>query len=114
MSFFISDAMAEAAPAAAGAATQPGLLEAMFPFVVLFIVFYFLLIRPQSKRAKEHKKLIEALSKGDEVLTSGGIYGKIVETGEQHVVVELADNLQVKLQREAVSSLLPKGTIKSL
>lgn len=114
MSFFISDAMAEAAPAAAGASQQPGLLEAMFPFIILFIVFYFLLIRPQSKRAKEHKKMVEALSKGDEVLTQGGIYGKIIEVGEAHVVVELADNVEVKLQREAVSSALPKGTIKAL
>jgi preprotein translocase subunit YajC len=114
MSFFISDAMAEAAPAAAGASQQPGLLEAMFPFIILFIVFYFLLIRPQSKRAKEHKKMVAALSKGDEVLTQGGIYGKITEVGEAHVVVELADNVEVKLQREAVSSALPKGTIKAL
>jgi len=114
MSFFISDALAEAAPAAAGGAQQPGMLEAMFPFVILFIVFYFLLIRPQSKRAKEHKKMVETLSKGDEVLTQGGIYGKIVEVGEQHMVLELADNVQVKVQREAVSSLLPKGTIKAL
>lgn len=113
MSFFISDAMAEAAPAA-GAAQQPGLLEAMFPFIILFIVFYFLLIRPQSKRAKEHKKMVEALSKGDEVLTQGGIYGKIIEVGETHVVLEMADNVEVKLQREAVSSALPKGTIKAL
>ncbi|MGM0593953.1 MAG: preprotein translocase subunit YajC [Pseudomonadota bacterium] len=111
MSFFISDAMAEAAPAAA---QQPGLLEAIFPFIILFIVFYFLLIRPQSKRAKEHKKMVEALSKGDEVLTQGGFYGKILEVGEQHLELELADNLQVKVQREAVASLLPKGTIKSL
>jgi preprotein translocase subunit YajC len=114
MSFFISDAMAEAAPAAAGGAQDPNVLAQLFPFVILFIVFYFLLIRPQSKRAKEHKKMVEALSKGDEVLTQGGIYGKIVEVGEQHMMVELADNVQVKVQREAVSSLLPKGTIKSL
>jgi len=113
MSFFISDAMAEAAPAAAGA-QQPGLMEALFPFIILFIVFYFLLIRPQSKRAKEHKKMVSALSKGDEVLTQGGIYGKIVEVGETHIEVELANNLQVKVQREAIASLLPKGTIKAL
>lgn len=113
MSFFISDAMAEAAPAAAGA-QQPGLMEALFPFIILFIVFYFLLIRPQSKRAKEHKKMVSALSKGDEVLTQGGIYGKIVEVGETHIEVELADNLQVKVQREAIASLLPKGSIKAL
>lgn len=114
MSFFISDAMAEAAPAAAGAGQQPGLLEAIFPFVILFIVFYFLLIRPQSKRAKEHKKMVEALSKGDEVLTAGGLYGKVVEVGEQHVALEVAENLLVKVQRDSVASLLPKGTIKAL
>lgn len=113
MSFFISDAMAEAAPTAAGGA-QAGLLEAIFPFIILFIVFYFLLIRPQSKRAKEHKKMVSALSKGDEVLTQGGIYGKVLEVGETHLELELADNLQVKVQRGAVASLLPKGTIKSL
>ncbi len=113
MSFFISDALAETAPAAAGA-SQPGMLEALFPFVILFIVFYFLLIRPQSKRAKEHKKMVEALAKGDEVLTQGGIYGKIIEVSEEIVTVELADNVQVKLQRAAVASVLPKGTIKTL
>ncbi len=112
MSFFISDAMAEAAPAAAQ--QQPGLLEALFPFIVLFIVFYFLLIRPQSKRAKEHKKMVEALAKGDEVLTQGGVYGKIIEVTEEAVTVEVADNVQIKLQRAAVASVLPKGTIKAL
>ena len=111
MSFFISDALAEAAPAAA---QQPSLMQGLFPFIILFVVFYFLLIRPQSRRAKEHKKMVEALSKGDEVLTSGGIYGRIVEVGETHMLVEIADNVQVKLQREAVSSVLPKGTIKNL
>ena len=112
MSFFISDALAQEAPAAA--ASQPGLIEALFPFIILFIVFYFLLIRPQSKRAKEHKKMVEALGKGDEVITQGGVYGKITEVGEEAVTVELADGVQVKLQRAAVASVLPKGTIKSL
>ena len=110
MSFFISDAYAQAAPAA----QQPGLLESLLPFVILFAVFYFLLIRPQQKKAKEHKVMTENLAKGDEVLTQGGLYGKIVEVGESHVVVELADNMQVKLQRVAVAAVLPKGTIKSL
>lgn len=114
MSFFISDAMAEAAPAAAGAAQQPGMLEALFPFVVLFIVFYFLLIRPQSKRAKEHKKMVEALSKGDEVITQGGVYGKITAVAEEAVTIEVADNVEIRLQRAAVASVLPKGTIKTL
>ncbi len=111
MSFFISEALAQDAPAAA---QQPGLLEALFPFIILFIVFYFLLIRPQSKRAKEHKKMVEALAKGDEVLTQGGIYGKIVEVAEEAITVEIADNVQVKVQRAAVGSVLPKGTIKTL
>lgn len=113
MSFFISDAMAEAAPAAAGA-QQPGMLEALFPFIILFIVFYFLLIRPQSKRAKEHKKMVEALAKGDEVLTQGGIYGKVTEVADEAITVEVADNVLLKLQRAAVTSVLPKGTIKTL
>lgn len=112
MSFFISDAFAEAAPAAAQ--QQPGLLEALFPFVVLFVVFYFLLIRPQSRRAKEHKAMVEGIGKGDEVVTQGGIYGKVTEVGEQYVQVQIADNVQVKLQRSAIASMLPKGTIKSL
>lgn len=110
MSFLISDAWAE--PAAA--AQQPGLLEALLPFVILFVVFYFLLIRPQSKRVKEHKTMVEALQKGDEVVSNGGLLGKIVELGENFVVVELADNVQVKLQRQAVASVMPKGTMKSL
>ena len=109
MSFFISNAMAET-----GTAQQPGILEMLFPFIILFVVFYFLLIRPQSKRAKEHRKMVENLSKGDEVLTQGGIYGKIVEVGDEVLTVEIADGHQVKLQRVAVASVLPKGTIKAL
>jgi preprotein translocase subunit YajC len=109
MSFFISNAMAEA-----GASSQPGIFEVLFPFIILFVVFYFLLIRPQSKRAKEHRKLVEALAKGDEVMTQGGIYGKITEVGEEALTVEIADNLQVKVQRAAVASVLPKGTLKTL
>jgi preprotein translocase subunit YajC len=112
MSFFISDAMAEAAPAAAQ--QQPGLIEALFPFIILFVVFYFLLIRPQSKRAKEHKAMVEAIGKGDEVITQGGLYGKITEVSEEYLQVQLADNVEVKVQRGAIASLLPKGTIKSL
>ena len=112
MSFFISDAMAEAAPVAAQ--QQPGLMEALFPFIILFIVFYFLLIRPQSKRAKEHKSMVDAISKGDEIVTQGGLYGRVSEVREEYLQVKLADNVEVKLQRGAVMSMLPKGTIKSL
>ncbi|MEN8168868.1 MAG: preprotein translocase subunit YajC [Pseudomonadota bacterium] len=111
MSFFISDAMAEAAPAAA---QQPNLIEALFPFIILFVVFYFLLIRPQSKRAKAHKAMVEAVGKGDEVVTQGGLYGKVTEVNEEYLQVSVADNVEVKVQRGAITSLLPKGTIKSL
>lgn len=110
MNFFISNAMADA-----GAAAQPSIWEVMLPFIILFVVFYFLLIRPQSKRAKEHRKMVSALAKGDEILTQGGIYGKIIEAGEEVLVVEIADNLQVKVNRNtAVASVLPKGTLKTL
>lgn len=111
MSFFISDALAQAAD---GAARQPSMLEALFPFAILFVVFYFLLIRPQSKRAKEHKKMVEALAKGDEVVTQGGLLGKVTEVGENFVEVEIADNMKVKVQRSAIATLMPKGTVKSL
>jgi preprotein translocase subunit YajC len=111
MSFFISDAFAEAAPAAA---QTPDLLGALFPFIILFVVFYFLLIRPQSKRAKEHKNMVAALGKGDEVVTNGGLLGKITEVGENAITLELAENVQVKLERSAIAKVMPKGTIKEL
>ena len=109
MSFFISEAIAEAAPAAA---QQPSMLEALLPFAILFAVFYFLLIRPQSKRAKAHKALVASMGKGDEVVTNGGILGKIVELGDNFILVEVADNLQMKIQRDAIANLMPKGTFK--
>jgi len=111
MSFFISDAMAEAVPAAA---QQPGMIEALLPFVILFVVFYFLLIRPQSKKAKQHKSMVEAVGKGDEVVTQGGLFGKITEVSDEYLQVKVADNVEVKVQRGAIASMLPKGTIKSL
>lgn len=109
MSFFISDAFAQAADGA-----QPSILEALFPFIILFVVFYFLLIRPQSKRAKEHKKLVQELSKGDEVVTQGGVLGKITDVDENFIILEVSDNVQIKVQRQSVASLMPKGTIKSI
>lgn len=111
MSFFISNAIAETGQTAA---KQPDMLSALLPFIILFAVFYFLLIRPQSKRTKEHKKLIEAVSKGDEIATNGGLMGKITAVNEQYVTVELAEGVQVKLQKQAISAVLPKGTIKSI
>jgi len=109
MSLLISDAWAEAAPAAP---QEPGLLG-FVPLVVIFVLFYFLLIRPQMKRAKEHRKMVETLSKNDEVVTSGGLLGKIVDVEESFLTVEIAEGVRVKVQKNAVTSLVPKGTAKS-
>jgi preprotein translocase subunit YajC len=81
--------------------------------VLIFVVFYFLLIRPQAKRAKEHKAMVGALAIGDEVVTSGGILGKVMEASEQFLTLEIADGVRVKVQRHTISSVLPKGTLKS-
>jgi preprotein translocase subunit YajC len=109
MSFFISDAMAQADGAPAG---DP-LLGLLFP-IGLIVILYFLMIRPQIKRQKEHKKLIEGLSKGDEVITMGGVAGRIVELGENFAQLEVADNVRIKVRRSAVEVLLPKGQLKEL
>ena len=82
--------------------------------IVLFAVFYFLLIRPQQKRAKEHKKMVEALAKGDEIVTNGGLLGRISRIGDDFLTVEVAEGLEVRVQRGAVASLMPKGTMKSV
>jgi len=84
------------------------------PLVLIFVVFYFLLIRPQTKRAKEHKKMVAGLSKGDEVVTNGGLLGRITEVGENFVQVKVAENVELKVQRQAVANLMPKGTSKEL
>ncbi|QEP45015.1 preprotein translocase subunit YajC [Ectothiorhodospiraceae bacterium BW-2] len=114
MSFFIGEAWAEGDAAVAGAAQQPGLLEALFPFIILFIVFYFLLIRPQQKRVKQHKAMTEALQKGDEVITNGGILGKVTELAEEFLTIEIAEGVVIRVQRSAVATVMPKGTIKEL
>ena len=108
MSFLISDALA------APAASQPDPIMSFLPLILIFAVFYFLLIRPQSKRAKELKQMISALAKGDEVVTTGGLLGKVTDVGETFVAVEIADGVQVKVQKNAVAGLMPKGTIKAL
>ncbi len=82
--------------------------------VLMLVVFWFILIRPQMKRAKEHKAMVEALEKGAEVVTAGGIVGKITKIGEGYVTLEIADNTEIVVQRQAVQTLLPKGTMKSL
>lgn len=108
MEFFVTNAWAQAAPSPTG-----GMLGTILPLLLIFVVFYFLLIRPQAKRAKEHKAMVAALGVGDEVVTSGGILGRVVETGEQFLTVEIASGVQVKVQRHTVASVLPKGTLKS-
>lgn len=107
LDFFITSAFAQ------DAAAQPNTLMSFLPLVIIFVIFYFLLIRPQMKRAKEHKKLVAELGNGDEVVTNGGLLGKITKVGESFVTIELADNVQIKLQRQAITSVMPKGTIKS-
>jgi preprotein translocase subunit YajC len=107
MSFFISDAMAE------GAAAQGSGWEGLIPLVLLFVVFYFLLIRPQQKKVKEHKALVEAIKKGDEVVTYGGLAGVLREVGDTFCHIEIADDVIVKVERQNVARLLPKGTLKS-
>jgi preprotein translocase subunit YajC len=107
MDFFISNAYAQSA------GTTDSLIS-LLPLVFIFGVFYFLLIRPQSKRQKEHKELIEALQKGDEVTTAGGLLGKVMEVNDTFVKVEVADNVILTVQRHTVSAVMPKGTIKSV
>lgn len=109
MDFLISSAYAQAADAAA----QPNPLLSFLPLLVLFAVFYFMLIRPQMRRAKEQRTMVAALAKGDEVVTNGGIAGRIDEVGESFLTLEIAANVKIKLQKNAVSIVLPKGTLKS-
>ncbi|MEI7457404.1 MAG: preprotein translocase subunit YajC [Nitrosomonadales bacterium] len=105
---FISNAYAEAAGAAPG-----GFMEYL-PLVALVAVFYFLVLRPQQTRAKEHKVMVEALQRGDEVVTIGGELGRVTKVFEAYVGVELAENLEVTVQKTAIQAVLPKGTIKSI
>lgn len=108
---FISNAYAQAAPAAAS--PESGLLG-MLPLVLMFVVLYFVMIRPQMKRQKEHKAMVDALQKGDEVVTAGGVVGKITKVADSYVSVEIATGTEIIVQRAAVQLPLPKGTIKSL
>jgi preprotein translocase subunit YajC len=101
------------AQAAAGAAQENTLLT-FLPMVAIFIVFYFLLIRPQQKKQKEARAMLESLEKGNEVVTAGGILGRIVKLDEQYATVEVAPNVQMTVQRGSISQLLPKGTLKAL
>ena len=106
----ISSAYAQAS----GAASQSDTLLTFLPMVAIFVVFYFLLIRPQQKKQKEARAMLDALENGNEVVTAGGVLGRIVKLDEQYVTVEVAPNTQMVVQRGAISQLLPKGTIKAL
>jgi preprotein translocase subunit YajC len=106
----ISSAFAQA-PAGGGA--DGGMMNILF-IVLMFVIIYFLMIRPQMKRAKEHKTMLEALQKGDEVITAGGVLGRVSKMGDAYVTVEIAPNTEVAVQKAAVQIVLPKGTLKSI
>jgi preprotein translocase subunit YajC len=105
----ISSAFAQTAPAAAGGGESQ--LLSMLPLVLMFVVLYFLMIRPQMKRQKEQRSMIDALQKGDEIVTIGGVLGKILEMGETHMLLEVKAG-QMQIERSAVARVLPKGTMK--
>lgn len=111
LDFLINDAWADAAAPAAG---QASMLAQILPLGLLLVVFYFLLIRPQMKRAKEHRQMLSSIAKGDEVVTTGGVVGKVREIGENLIVLEIADRVEIRVQKPAVSGVLPKGTMTSL
>ena len=107
---FISEAFAQSAPAAAGD-TGSSLLS-LLPLVLMFVVLYFIMIRPQMKRQKEHKAMVEAIAKGDEVVIGGGVVGRVAKVGESYLGVEVANGVELQVQRSAVVQVLPKGTFK--
>lgn len=109
---FISSAFAQTAPAAAAGGDMQSSLLSMLPIVLMFVVLYFIMIRPQMKKQKEHRAMVDALAKGDEVVTAGGILGRVSSLGENFIGVELASGVEVQLQRQAVVQVLPKGTMK--
>lgn len=109
MRFFISDAAAQDAPAS----SSPGIEGLLFPLAIL-VFFYFLFIRPQAKKSKEQKQMLAALTKGTEVVTSGGVLGKVIEVDENFVKLEVSDNSFIQVQRHAVTSMMPKGTYKTV
>ena len=108
LNFLIQDAMAQATSGPSG---EIGLMNLLFP-IVLIVAFYFLLIRPQTKRAKEHKQMVDTVKKGDEVVSGGGVLGRVTDVGENFLQVEIADGVQIRLQKQALGSLMPKGTYK--
>jgi preprotein translocase subunit YajC len=109
MDFFINTAHAQAAGAGGG----QGIMSALMLPLVLLVVFYFLLIRPQNKRAKEQREMLSKIAQGDEVATTGGILGKVTAVGDQFLTLEIANGVSIKLQKHQVGQLLPKGTVKN-
>jgi preprotein translocase subunit YajC len=109
---FISSAFAQTAPAAASGGDFQSTLMSMLPLLLMFVVLYFVMIRPQMKKQKEHRAMIDALAKGDEVVTAGGLLGKVSKIGDAYIGVEMATGVEVQMQRSAVIQVLPKGTIK--
>ena len=108
MNFFIQDALAQGA----GAAQEPG-MSTFLIMLIPIVVLWFLMIRPQMKRQKEHTKMVETLGKGDEAVTTGGVLGKIIEMGDSFITLEIAKNTEIKVQRHAIAAVMPKGTIKT-
>jgi preprotein translocase subunit YajC len=98
---------------AAGGGSDPGFMG-FLPIILMFVLLYFLMIRPQMKRAKEQKQMIEALQKGDEVITAGGVLGRVTRIADAYVSLEIAPNTEVSVQKAAVQTVLPKGTLKSI
>jgi preprotein translocase subunit YajC len=110
---FISTAYAQTAPAAAaGSDSMLGQLGGLLPLVLMFVVLYFIMIRPQMKKQKEHKSMIDALAKGDEVVIAGGLLGRVAKMGDSYLNVEVSSGVEVQVQRSAVIQVLPKGTYK--
>jgi len=110
LSVFISSAFAQSAPAAGG--DMQSSLMSMLPLVLMFVVLYFVMIRPQMKKQKEHRSMIDALAKGDEIATVGGMLGKVTKLGDSHLSLEIASGVEVQIQRGAVVQILPKGSLK--
>ena len=107
----ISQAFAQTAPAASNGGAESSLLS-LLPLVLMFVVLYFIMIRPQMKRQKEHTAMVEALAKGDEVVTAGGVLGRVSKLGESYLHVEVANGIELQVQRSSIVQVLPKGTLK--
>jgi preprotein translocase subunit YajC len=113
LTVFISSAFAQTAPAAAAAGgDMQSSLMSMLPLVLMFVVLYFVMIRPQMKKQKEHRSMVEALAKGDEIVSAGGMLGKVTKLGDSYLGLEISNGVEVQIQRSAVVQVLPKGSIK--